>query len=61
MEQVKCMRKVIMLTVAAAAASGCSCSASNKADIESGAIVVVVVGEYSLIEPGICVAIIAVL
>ena len=42
-----------MLTVVAAAASGWSCSASNKADVESGAIVV---GEYSIIEPGICMA-----
>ena len=45
-----------MLTVVTAAAIGRSCLASNKADIESGA--VVVVGEYSIIEPGRSVAII---
>ena len=32
-----------MLTVAAAPASGWSCSASNKADVNSGAVVVVVI------------------
>ena len=45
-----------MLTVIAAAAIGKSCLAGNKADVESGA-VVVVVGEYSLIELRIRVAI----
>ena len=46
-----------MLTVvAAAAAIGRSCSAGNKGDIESGA-VIVVVGEYSKIELCIRVAI----
>ena len=44
-----------MWTVVTAAAIGRSCSAGNKADIESGA--VVVVGEYSIIELCICVAI----
>ena len=34
-----------MLTVVAVAAIGRSCSAGNKADVESGA-----VGEYSIIE-----------
>ena len=37
-----------MLTVATAAAIGRSCSASNKADVESGAVVVVVCGYVSL-------------
>ena len=45
-----------MLTVVAAAAIGRSCSAGNKADIDSGAILVVV-GEYSIIELRIHVAI----
>ena len=44
-----------MLTVVDAAAIGRSCSAGNTADIESGA--VVVVGEYSIIELRIHVAI----
>ena len=43
-----------MLTVVAAAAVGRSCLASNKAEIESGA---VVVGEYLIIELCIHVAI----
>ena len=43
-----------MLTVVAAAAIGRSCLAGNKVDVESGAIVV---AEYSIIEPGIRVAI----
>ena len=38
-----------MLTVVAAVAIGRSCSAGNKADVESGAIVMVV-GEYSITE-----------
>ena len=45
-----------MLTVVAAAAIGRSCLAGNKADVESGAIVVV--GEYSIIELCIRVAIV---
>ena len=53
LEQVKCHAS-LMLTVLTAAAIGRSCSAGNKADIESGA---VVVGEYSIIEPGIHVTI----
>ena len=44
-----------MLTVVAAAAIGRSCSARNKVDVESGA--VVVVGEYLIIELGIRMAI----
>ena len=47
-----------MLTVVASAAIGRSCSAGNKADFESGA---VVVGEYSIIELRIQVAIFKVL
>ena len=43
-----------MLTVVAAAAISRSCSAGNKADVESGA--VVVVGEYSIKELRIRVA-----
>ena len=39
-----------MLTVVAAAAIGRSCPTRNKADVECGAVVVVVVGEYSIIE-----------
>ena len=42
-----------MLTVVTAAAVGKSCSAGSKADVESGA---VVVGEYSIIELRIHVA-----
>ena len=45
-----------MLTVVTAVAIGRSCSAGNTADAESGA-KVVLVGEYSIIEPGIRVAI----
>ena len=44
-----------MLTVVAAAAIGRSCSAGNKADVESDA-VIVVDGEYSIIELRIRVA-----
>ena len=47
-----------MLTVVAATAIGRSCLDGNKADIESGAVAVVVVGEYSIIELRIRMAII---
>ena len=46
-----------MLTVVAAAAIARSCLAGNKADVESGSSSSAVVGEYLIIEPGICMAI----